>query len=87
MNDDFLGIEEFKNEILDEVSNKIVSRTYLYENMEFVDNIIFDFYGEYLKGARIKLLSDCLEYFFFNLFKFTPNSVNSLEILDSENYI
>jgi hypothetical protein len=87
MNDDFLGIEEFKNEILEEVSTKIVSRTYLYENSEFIDAIIFDLFGEYLKGARIKLLSNTLEYFFFNMFEFKPSLINSLEILDSENFI
>lgn len=86
MNDDFLGIEEFKNELLDSVSSKIVSRTYLYENSEFVDALIFDLFSEYLKGSRIKLLSDMFEYFFFNLFEYTPSVVNSLEILDTENY-
>jgi hypothetical protein len=73
---DKLGIEEFFNEVLDLVSRKIVSDTYIEENEDFVNTFIADLYQNYLDGSSIKSLSDIVENTFYNLFLYKPGLKN-----------
>ncbi len=84
--DDKLGVEEFRGELLSRVSKKIVSRTYLAENDEFVSAMSFDLFQQYLEGGSIDSLSEVLESVFYNLFFYQPKLFNSAEVIDTENY-
>ena len=80
-----LTYEEFYDLLWEDVSEKIVSTSYLDEFEDFVSNITFDMYRLYQMNSclTIRLLSRMLESFFFNSFRFKPSTNNIKEIQDN----
>jgi len=77
-----LGYEEFSGELIDRISRKIVSRTYLKEHSEFVNAMTFDLFELYVEGWSLNSLSGMAEAFFYNLFAYKPSNENMEEIID-----
>lgn len=80
-----LTYEEFYDLIWDDVSEKIVSTSYLDEYEDFISSVTFDMYRLYQMNncLTIRLLSRMLESYFFNMFRFKPSQSNIEEIQDS----
>lgn len=80
-----LTYEEFYDLLWEDVSEKIVSTSYLDENEDFVSNMSFDLYRAYQMNSvlTIRTLSRITEAYFFNLFRFQPMTHNIKEIQDN----
>ncbi len=70
--------DEFKSIVWsDYVSENIVSTTYMNENIDFINELTFEFYDYYRKGDySIKSLGKMIEKFFFTLFRFKGGNEN-----------
>lgn len=79
-----LTYEEFYDLVWEDVSEKIVSTSYLDEFEDFISNIAFDMYRMYqMNGClTIRIISRMIESFFFNMFRFQPGLHNIEEIQD-----
>ena len=79
-----LTYEEFYDVLWEDVSEKIVSTSYLDENEDFISNLTFDFYRLYQMNPAltIRVLSRIVEAFLFNLFRLQPMTKNVKEIID-----
>ena len=79
-----LTYEEFYDLLWDDVSEKIVSTSYLDEYEDFTSNLTFDMFRLYQMNncLTIRLLSRMVESFFFHNFRFKPASENIEEIQD-----
>ena len=79
-----LTYEEFYDLIWEDVSEKIVSTSYLDEYEDFVSNLTFDMYRLYQMNncLTIRLISRIIESFFFHNFRFQPATNNVSEIQD-----
>lgn len=80
-----LTYEEFYDLLWEDVSEKIVSTSYLDENEDFISNMSFDLYRIYQMNSvlTIRILSRMTESYFFNLFRFQPMTQNIKEIQDN----
>lgn len=79
-----LTYEEFYDLIWEDVSEKIVSTSYLDENEDFISNLTFDLFRLYQMNPNltVRILSRMAETFFFNTFRFQPMTHNVKEIID-----
>ena len=79
-----LTYEEFYDLVWEDVSEKIVSTSYLDEYEDFVSNLTFDMYRLYQMHncLTIRLISRMVESFFFHTFRFQPSTNNISEIQD-----
>jgi len=71
----------------EDVSEKIVSTSYLDEYEDFISNLTFDMFRLYQMNncLSIRLLSRMVESFFFHNFRFEPGTSNIEEIQDRHN--
>jgi hypothetical protein len=79
-----LTYEEFYDLLWEDVSEKIVSTSYLDEFEDFTSNLTFDMYRLYQMNncLTIRLISRMMESFFFHTFRFKPSTSNIEEIQD-----
>jgi hypothetical protein len=79
-----LTYEEFYDLIWEDISEKVVSTSYLDENDDYISNLTFDLYRLYQMNSpmTIRLIARMLESFFFNTFRFQPMTQNIKEIKD-----
>ena len=79
-----LTYEEFYDLLWEDVSEKVVSTSYLDENEDFISSLTFDFYRLYQMNPvlTIRILSRLTESFMFNVFRLQPMTRNVKEIVD-----
>ena len=79
-----LSYEEFYDLLWEDVSEKIVSTSYLDKFEDFTNNLTFDMYRLYQMNSclTIRLISRMVESFFFHTFRFQPGTQNIEEIQD-----
>ena len=82
-----LTYEEFYDLVWDDVSEKIVSTSYLDEYEDFTSNLTFDMFRLYQMNPclSIRLVARMVESFFFHTFRFKPSNSNIEEIQDRYN--
>ena len=79
-----LTYEEFYDLLWEDVSEKIVSTSYLDEFEDFISNLTFDMFRLYQMNncLTIRLVARMAESFFFHTFRFQPGTHNIDEIQD-----
>lgn len=82
-----LTYEEFYDLLWEDISEKIVSTSYLDEYEDFISNLTFDMFRLYQMNPclSIRLISRTIESFFFHNFRFKPSNSNIEEIQDKYN--
>ena len=80
-----LTYEEFYDLLWEDVSEKIVSTSYLDEFEDFISNLTFDMFRLYQMNSclTIRLIARMAESFFFHTFRFQPATHNINEIQDN----
>lgn len=80
-----LTYEEFYDLLWEDVSEKIVSTSYLDEFEDFISNLTFDMFRLYQMNncLSIRLIARMVESFFFHNFRFQPAQHNIEEIQDN----
>lgn len=80
-----LGLSEYSEVLLDNVSKVVINRAYIENNQEFWNNIVFKLYEEYffsLEQTSIRKQAKLLEIFFNGLFEFHPAVEKPEDIID-----
>lgn len=79
-----LTYEEFYDLIWEDISEKVVSTSYLDANDDYISNLTFDLFRLYQMNSpmTIRIIARMLESFFFNTFRFQPMTRNIKEIKD-----
>lgn len=82
-----LTYEEFYDLLWEDVSEKIVSTSYLDEYEDFISNLTFDMFRLYQMNPclSIRVISRIVESFLFHNFRFKPSNTNIEEIQDKYN--
>jgi len=73
---DKLGLLEYTDVLLDNVSRLIINQNYIYENSEFFDNLIFKLWENYnnsLESISIRKQAQMLEIFLGTMLKEKPS--------------
>ena len=72
-----LGLTEFTDVFYDRLSRVIVNSSYIEDNQEFFDHILWKFYDRYLNAKTeiytINMLITTVEIFLDSLLKFKPD--------------
>jgi hypothetical protein len=84
-NRDKLGISEFEEVLLDCLSTIIIPRSYIEENKEFWDSIVFKLFEDYYYSPEplsIRKQAKTLDIVFNSLFTFKPPVEKPTDILN-----
>lgn len=80
-----LGLLEYHEVLLDNISKVVINRNYIAQNQEFWDEIVFKLFEEYrfsLEDTSIRKQAKLLEIFFHSLFEFQPAVVQPEDLID-----
>lgn len=82
-NRDLLGLSEFEENLFNFISTRVVPETFLIDNEDFVNEIVFGLYQKYVKAnLSIRDCADLFEVFVDSCFKYLgvekPNDSISL---------
>lgn len=80
-----LGIAEYSEVLLDNLSKVVVNRNYLEQNQEFWDTIVFKLFEQYyysLEEISIRKQAEGLEIFFNALFLFKPSTEKPEDLIN-----